>query len=104
MRMDQDWDVVPPPASSRLGIAGTGALRIALLFGSIAVALGLIVAPIAQNQIERFAGTGKGDLDMMSTGSIAPKSTYTVRRSVLQRSPTAVCIIGQDGRQSGDCR
>ncbi len=39
---------------------------------------------------------------MTVTGSIGA-NTYTVRRSVLQRSPDAVCIIRTDGGRSGDC-
>jgi hypothetical protein len=79
-----------------------GALRITLLFGAAAVALALIATPL----LERRGGSGfigNAGLDMTSTGSIGGTTSYTIRRSVLQSSPDAVCIIGSDGARSGDC-
>ena len=74
-----------------------GALRIALLFGSAAVALALIAVPLLEGRgSDRLAG-------LMSTGSIGTGETYTIRRSVLQSSPDAVCVIRSDGTRSGDC-
>ena len=80
-----------------------GALRITLLFAAAAVALALIAAPLLES------GSGQGfarnaGLDMTSTGSIGGGgASYTIRRSVLQSSPDAVCIIRGDGARSGDC-
>lgn len=102
MRTDFDWDDVQARPESRLGSAGMGAVRVALLFGSAAIALALIVAPAAEKQFVRH--TGGAGIDMMSTGSVARNDTYTVRRSVLQNSPESICIIHSSGRQSGDCR
>jgi ABC-type Co2+ transport system permease subunit len=76
-----------------------GALRITLLFGAAAVALALIAAPL----LESRGGFAGGGLDMTSTGSIGGTTSYTIRRSVLQSSPDAVCIILADGARSGDC-
>ncbi|WP_394887099.1 hypothetical protein ACG873_20390 [Mesorhizobium sp. AaZ16] len=77
-----------------------GALRITLLFGSAAVALALIAVPLLEGRnSDRLAG----DIDLMSTGSIGRGETYTIRRSVLQSSPDAVCVIHSDGARSGDC-
>jgi hypothetical protein len=77
-----------------------GAVRIALLFGSAAVALALIAVPLLEGRnSDRLAG----DIDSMSTGSIGRGEAYTIRRSVLQSSPDAVCVIRSDGARSGDC-
>ena len=74
-----------------------------LLFGSAAVALALVLAPVAENfdAIRRCACRGDG-LDLTSTGSIGKRSGYTIRRSVLQ-APGEVCIIRDNGLRSGDC-
>jgi hypothetical protein len=90
-----------------LGRAGTGALRVALLFGSAAVALSVILTPIAQQQVARSA-YGPG-IDPMATGTTAlgQRQTvlsrdYVIRRSVLQM-PGDVCIINSNGQRSGSC-
>jgi hypothetical protein len=86
-------------------ILDSGAIRVALLFGSAAVAFTLILAPI----IDRGAGNfiakrgGSSGLDATATGSILKKRGYTVRRSILQGGPSSVCIIGENGAQSGKC-
>lgn len=95
MRTDDDWN------GSRPGFAPGGAIRLALIFGSIAVALGLVIAPLAEERLMRK--TGAGGLDYMSTGSIGADRNYTIRRSVLQSSPDSVCIIRANGARSGDC-
>ena len=51
-----------------------GALRITLLFGSAAVALALIAAPLLEG---RSADRLAGGVDTMSTGSIAARPAYT---------------------------
>lgn len=87
------------------GAAG-GILRITLLFGSAAVALALIIAPLASRGSQAVVDYSTGrSLDEIQTGSIkkADPSTYTVRRSVLQRAPTAVCVIQSNGVKTGDC-
>lgn len=85
-------------------MAGISMLRAALLFGSAAVALTLILVPMA----DRFsrpttleAGIDYG-VDFMATGSIDRSNRYTIRRSVLQEQG-AVCIIREDGSRSGPC-
>ena len=79
-----------------------GALRITLLFSAAAVVLALIAAPL----LESRSGSGlarNARVDLMSTGSIGGTTSYTIRRSVLQSSPDAICIIRSDGARSGDC-
>ncbi|MDN2566506.1 hypothetical protein N1F89_09750 [Aquibium sp. A9E412] len=104
--LDEDWQSGRSAAWSRLGGAGIGALRVTLLFGAAAVALALIVAPIADKRTRGFDYQARAPLglDSMATGSVGKDgSVYTIRRSVLQRSPSSVCIIRDNGTRSGDC-
>lgn len=76
----------------------TGALNIALLFGTAAIALSLIVTPmLAENRDDRNLAHVQEEFDRITTGSITPSGTnskhYTIRRSVLQETPGSVCII-----------
>lgn len=106
MSLREEWE---EPRSGRDGVFGgfgMGALRVTLLFGSAAVALALILTPLAENQIERMAyASYTGRLDTMATGTVGSRAggAYTVRRSVLQPSPASVCIIRSNGMRTGDC-
>ena len=102
--LDKDWESIAPTRASRAADAGMGILRITLLFGSAAVALALVAVPLLDGDSPpQHARDGFAGVDMMSTGSIGRSSTYTIRRSVLQSSPDAVCVIRDTGRRSGDC-
>lgn len=103
--MENDWEVVRNDRGWSTGGAGIGILRITLLFGSAAVALALILAPLADSQTRDYAQDDAAlGLDDVTTGSINGKSNfYTIHKSVLQSSPDAVCVIHQDGRRQGDC-
>ncbi|TGP86312.1 MULTISPECIES: hypothetical protein [unclassified Mesorhizobium] len=104
MSLDREWDSIRPERGFRAADACMGVLRIALLFGSAAVALALIATPFLDSQTRsQTARDGFPGLDMTATGSISHRSTYTVRRSVLQAEPGGVCIIRSDGKSSGDC-
>lgn len=88
-----------------LGSAGMGALRVALLFGSVGIALALILTPLMERRMDRAAYRGAG-VDSFTTGSISDaqrRHAYIKRRSVLQSSPQALCIISADGSRSGEC-
>jgi hypothetical protein len=102
---DDEWDSVQENTESSLLEAGSGALRITLLFGSVAVAFALFLVPIlSRSDAFSFGSRITGQtLDQMSTGSISNKHAYVVRRSVLQNSPNAVCVIRANGGKSGDC-
>ena len=92
--------------SDKVSVAKTGALRIALLFGSAAVALTLILTPIAEREADRktAAFRNSAGLDLTATGSIQkPHKTYTIRRSVLQSDASDLCVISADGSRSGNC-
>ena len=100
MSFDKDWDSIRPDRSFGVGM---GVLRIALLFGSAAVAVALMAIPYLDGGRDEFiARSAPAGLDMMSTGSIGG-GTYTVRRSVLQPSPGSVCVIRENGSRSGEC-
>ena len=102
MSLDREWDSIRPDRSFRAANAGMSILRITLLFGSAAVALALIAVPVLDKQTRSRDAVANG-LDTMSTGSIGSRTTYTLRRSVLQPLPSSVCVIRADGRRSGDC-
>ena len=96
-------------AAGRAADAGMGMLRITLLFGSAAVALALDHrADRRQPDPVRRRADGDGrpaSTTMTHRVSIghAAAATYTIRRSVLQSSPDAVCVIRDNGKRSGDC-
>lgn len=103
MSIDREWADIRPRRS--IGAVGMGVLRVTLLFGSAAIALSILSASYLDSHFsQHFASADpQSGLDMMSTGSIGRTSTYTIRRSVLQPSPEAVCIIRENGARSGSC-
>jgi hypothetical protein len=101
MTPENDWEAIRGRQTPLLGAAGMGVLRVVLLFGSTAVALALILAPVA-DRYSRPQNAAIGGLDYTVTGSIGQRGSYTIRRSVLQK-PDTVCIIQSDGRRSSGC-
>ncbi|MET0168764.1 MAG: hypothetical protein ABW191_00040 [Aliihoeflea sp.] len=103
--MARRWDDFS--ARSRLSDTSAGILRVTLLFGSAAIALTLILVPLADRHTSQrsVAAVPPQGVDMMSTGSIAARGSdnYTIRRSVLQPNPNAVCIIRDTGERIGAC-
>jgi len=101
MRFEFDGGPVGKETWVRLGM---GAVRVALLFSSAAIAIALILTPILERRTRNVAIYGP-ELDRISTGSIdsGKGDVFTVRRSVLQPSPDAVCVIRGDGTRSGAC-
>ena len=83
----------------------TGVLNLSLLFGTAVIALTLILTPMLSSKGDkRMLANTPIDYDNISTSSIPSGGTakrYTVRRSVLQEMPGAVCIIDADGSRSG---
>ncbi len=97
-------EYMPGPLSK----AGSGLLRLVLLFGSAVAALTLIIVPVLNQQANKVAAQSvlPDGLDRMATGSIsheAPKASYIIRKSVLQKDPHSVCIIEPNGARHGDC-
>ena len=82
-----------------------GALNMALLFGTAAIALALIVTPmLAPDKADRMQASTM-DYDNITTGSVpshdGKTKRYTIRRSILQQNPGDVCIIDNDGTKIG---
>lgn len=86
-----------------MGAAGMSMLRVALLFGSVVIALAMLVVPMLDNGTRQTSYDRPIGLDTMTTSSVGGGKRYTIRRSVLQSSPDAVCIIHDNGAKSGDC-
>lgn len=106
MRDDRDWAEIRPHHGSTVSEAGQGMLRITLLFGSLAVAIALFLTPLLDRtgRSDITASIAYGGLDRTATGTVRNRvDQYTIRRSVLQNSPSSMCIIHSNGRKSGDC-
>ncbi len=103
---DEDfWKTVGSGERSSQKARKTGVLNIALLFGTAAIALSLILTPmLAGNSERRSLAFTPDDYDNITTGSIGktgPGRRYTIRRSVLQETPGSVCIIDRYGTGDG---
>ena len=68
MTPEDEWDAIRSRRAPLFGVAGMGMLRVALLFGSAAVALALILAPMA-DRYDKSQFVGLDGLDFMATGS-----------------------------------
>ncbi|MDQ2632956.1 MAG: hypothetical protein M3Y43_07600 [Pseudomonadota bacterium] len=101
MTPEDEWDAIRRRRAPLFGVAGMSMLRVTLLFGSAAVALALILAPMA-DRYQKSRVVGMDGIDFISTSSTGGRASYTIRRSVLQE-PGAVCIIHASGQRSGDC-
>ncbi|OLP62156.1 hypothetical protein BJF93_01550 [Xaviernesmea oryzae] len=95
----QDKDLAPVPYRR------TGVLNLSLLFGTAVIALTLILTPmLAGKKTPSVLANAPIDYDGVVTGSIpkdGAEKRYTVRRSVVQPIPGAVCIIDANGPSSG---
>lgn len=102
---DDFWSTVQEKDLMTRQSRRTGVLNLSLLFGTAVIALTLILTPMLSSKTDRrIMANTPVDYDNISTGSIPSNGTtkrYTVRRSVLQERPGAVCIIDADGRKSG---
>ncbi|RWX74366.1 hypothetical protein EPK99_24575 [Neorhizobium lilium] len=106
--MDEElWKTVRVRQRATYRSGKTGALNLALLFGTAVIALSLIITPmLAGREDQKRLAHVQEDFDMISTGSIKPSDGtskhYTIRRSILQETPGSVCIV--QGYSSGnDC-
>jgi hypothetical protein len=104
MQNEEDWERIRSSRGDR-ALPGISPVRVALLFGTAAIALALFATSYLADSGRRFYADGGRpvEVDMMSTGSISPSRTYTIRKSVLQSSPDAECIIRSDGSTQGEC-
>lgn len=101
MEQESGWEVVRDRRGWNMREAGMGLLRVTLLFGLGIAALTIMIVPVLDKRGDDLAD-GAG-IDSVQVGSIAKTDTYTIRRSVLQPSPDAVCIIRRDGTRQGAC-
>ncbi|MGA1802090.1 hypothetical protein [Rhizobium sp. HT1-10] len=102
--MDDDfWKAVREKEQVTSKSRKTGALNIALLFGTAAVALSLILTPMLSDKSKSSVLASAPEFDDITTGSI-PKGEngkrYTIRRSVLQQEPGSVCVVQGYGSDS----
>lgn len=68
--------------------SGGATLHTALLFGAVAMALSVLVAPQLKNAADIYAQNKALGIDRVMTGSIQNKEdtkTYTIRKSVLDK-------------------
>jgi hypothetical protein len=100
----EDWERLRQPRAGR-NAPGISPIRIALLFGSVAVAFALLAVSFLGDSrgAEYFNALRATGVDTITTGSINGTKTYTIRKSVLQSSPGAACVIQQDGTSTGEC-
>lgn len=87
-------------------IAAAGALKAALVFAAVVVAVAVVVTPLLASREDRMQeANGRLGFDRITTGSVPPASerTYTVRRSITQPMPDALCIIDANGNRRGAC-
>lgn len=99
---DQFWKTVRAQQRASIRSGKTGVLNIALLFGTAAIALSLIVTPmLANRQDSRRMANVQQDFDSITTGSIKPSDKgvkhYTIRKSVLQDTPGSICLVQGSG-------
>ena len=104
---EEFWKTVRVRQRTTYKSGRTGALNVALLFGTAVIALSLIVTPmLAGRDNQKRLAHVQEDFDMISTGSIKPADRsskhYTIRRSILQETPGSVCIV-QGYSSDDDC-
>ncbi len=113
-------------------LVGGGARRMALAFGMLGIAAGLVLTPALNQgalQVAFNPEAGLSDqIDRTVTGSVVQSSTasemtsarstlaqstefnlpngtsrYIIRRSVIQKNPATPCYIFEDGSSKGGC-
>ncbi len=102
---DGNWQDEPLNAAKSGFNIGNGVLRGSMLFGALAIALGLFAVPLLDRAsgVSQSATLRANGLDYTTTASVPGAKSYTMRRSILQESPNSVCIYTTDGRRTGDC-
>lgn len=106
MRDNDFWTAVREKGGAREPIGSAGALRAALIFAAVVIVTALIAGPMLGSGSHRLiAERSHGDYDTLTTGSVpsAAERTYTLRRSITQPMPDALCIIDENGNRHGDC-
>ncbi len=104
MNYDTEYEV-RDRGESFVGTVSFGALRLALLFGSAAVAFAVILTPILNGTSRKMQeSAGINQVDPVVTGSTKRNpAAYRVSRSVLHDNLHEPCVIYADGRTRGNC-
>lgn len=87
-------------------MAAAGALKAALVFAGVVIAAAVVAAPLlARHEDRMMASEALVGYDNITTGSIpaSGERTYTIRRSITQPMPDALCIIDANGARRGAC-
>lgn len=107
--MNEDfWKTVDTSRGFAAKNKRTGALNVALIFGTAVIALSLIVTPMLANRSQSSAryATKPDEIDDIITGSIKrndASKTYTIRKSILSNQSGDNCVV--EGYSAGmDCR
>lgn len=105
MLSESEWEVARGRGSDLTASAGMGILRVALLFGSSAIAFALLVTPLLSrfSEPERTPWSGAAGIEYPQTESIGYQGSYTIHRNVLRGSAGSICVIRNNGTRSGDC-
>ena len=104
MSNDDFWSSVYSGVTNRPANGRFSTMRLALLFGMATVALALIVPPMIGVSTGKLGFlAGKTVIDYTTTATAGRHKEYTLQRSILQRSPSSVCIIDRSGERTGDC-
>ncbi|MFK0385464.1 hypothetical protein [Rhizobium sp. RM] len=97
--MNEDfWKTVEDRHSYSNKSRRTGVLNVALLFGTAAIALSLILTPMLAGKSSTRVAQYPDNIDMISTGSIRKNNvdtgkTYSIRRSITQPMPEMPCVV-----------
>ncbi|MEL6750467.1 MAG: hypothetical protein AAFO70_00120 [Pseudomonadota bacterium] len=87
--------------------SGFTSIQAASTFAVAGVIGALVVTPLMKPNAPSLLATLPGaGIDMTATGSISTsgkKTTYRVRRSVLQKDSKQPCILFNSGRREGNC-
>ena len=95
-------------ASFFRGASGFTSIQAASTFAIAGVVGALVITPLMKPNAPSLLATLPGaGIDMTSTGSISSgsskKTTYRVRRSVLQKDNKQPCVLFDSGRREGNC-
>ena len=103
MRNREFWLSVETEADRGSRKSRVGPVRVALLFGTMAIAMSLFLPPMVNSGGSRYLAYN--GLDSMTTGAVpvgANSRQYVVRRSILQE-PGTFCVMDGTGRTQGNC-
>ena len=95
------------------GLSGIPTVRLALGFCTLGLLAALFLTPLLDTAAEKLAGLGADEervgIDRTVTGSVTPTQRtdrprrYIIRRSVMQKNPSAPCFLYEDGTREGEC-